>query len=118
MARESTFSGDDAPSTGSAPTSHSGDASLRSPALGRSSRDLATDTGPAGAPEATFGTGADADEMRTGSTRSPDPDPDADAAQPRKGRHPEIDPDTRLGLHPTIKGDAAPDTPTNPDLYT
>jgi hypothetical protein len=80
------------------------------PALGRTSEDLATDS-PAGlGPEPLAGdesdqfSGDDLDNEGQGTTRGPK-------------RNPDISPDERLGLRPTIKGDAAPDTPVNPDLY-
>lgn len=70
----------------------------RTPALGRSSRDLATDSGPAEAPNATFESGDPESEMLSGHVREQPGDD-----EPRHESHPEIDPDTRLGLHPTIR---------------
>ena len=94
--------------TGGGPSAYSGNPDLRTPALGRSSRDLASDTGPAGASNEQFGVGDRSGEMLTGGSSDPIPDPDAPIPRGRKF-NPDIDPDTRLGLHPTIKGDAAPD---------
>lgn len=118
MAHEPFSSGGDNV-TGGGPTSYSGsDPNVRTPALGRSSRDLAGDTGPGGAPEGMF-TGPDADvsDVLTGSMAAPDVDPDAPVGRDRPPgskvpRHPEIDPDTRLGLHPTIPSKEAADKPT------
>ena len=70
----------------------------RTPALGRSSRDIATDSGPAGASEETFDTGDRESELLAGHSG----EEAGGAISPRRERHPEIDPDTRLGLHPTI----------------
>ena len=79
-------------------------------AFGRTSEDLATDS-PAGfGPDPLAGdesdqfSGDDLDNEGQTAIRSPK-------------RNPDIPPDERLGLHPTIKGDAAPDVPVNPDLY-
>ena len=70
-----------------------------SPALGRSSRDLATDSGPMGAPEGAFSSGDVSPDTLTGAD-APDVDPDAPIHHGRKF-NPDVDPDTRLNLHPT-----------------
>lgn len=80
-------------------------------ALGRSPRDLASDSPPASAPP--------------GMLTDPDPgnetlsDPDAAVGGPplpgRKPRRPDLDPDTRLGLAPVVPADAAPDLPAYPE---
>ena len=83
----------------------------RSPALGRSSRDLASDTGPGAAPQELFTT-PDADsETTTGSARERTPDAD------RRDRktNPDVDPDTRLGLRPATAGMVAPGQPAYPE---
>ena len=79
-------------------------------ALGRTSEDLATDQ-PAGlGPDPILGT--DIDQF-SGETTVGD---DSEATTRRKF-NPDIPPDERLGLRPTIKGDAAPNTPVDKDLY-
>ena len=83
------------------------------PALGRTSRDLATDQ-PAGfGPDPIAGTEQDTFSGDDTDTQGRD--------QPLPGRghkpDPSLSPDERMGLKPTISGDAAPDTPVNPDLY-
>jgi hypothetical protein len=81
-------------------------------ALGRGSRDLASDSPPAAAaaPPGML-TDPDADDETFS-------DPDAVAGGPplpgRKPRRPDLDPDTRLGLAPVVTGDAAPDLPAYP----
>ena len=70
----------------------------RSPALGRSSRDIATDSGPAGASNETFGAGDRENELLSGHAS----EVPGEGISPKRERHPEIDPDERLGLHPTI----------------
>jgi hypothetical protein len=77
--------------------SYRGTSDVRTPALGRSSRDLATDSGPGEASEETFEAGDPQSELLSGHMR------EEDGGNGRKReRHPQIDPDTRLGLHPTI----------------
>jgi hypothetical protein len=73
------------------------------PALGRSSRDLASDSGPAAAPQDMLTAGADDADTTTGV------DADARAGEgPAFERHDgrknnaALDPDTRLGLRPTV----------------
>jgi hypothetical protein len=79
-------------------------------ALGRTSQDLATDS-PAGfGPEPLAG---DASDQFSGN----DLNNAGQGAIRESKRNPDIPPDERLGLRPTIKGDAAPDVPVNPDLY-
>ncbi len=93
---------------------YTGNPDLRTPALGRSSRDLASDSGPAGASEELFGTGDRESELLTGRTGEPAADPDAaDRTRPRK-LNPEIDPDTRMGLRPAIAAAVEPDRPSYP----
>jgi hypothetical protein len=69
----------------------------RTPALGRSSRDLATDSGPAEASNEAIDAGNTESELLSGHVNETPGDADR-----KRGRHPEIDPDARLGLHPTI----------------
>jgi hypothetical protein len=78
--------------------------------LGRTSRELASDE-PAGfGPEPLAGTDAD-------TFSGPDSDT-ADRGQPLRDRdrkfNADISPDERLGLRPTVAGDAAPDIPAYP----
>ena len=78
--------------------------------FGRTSEDLATNS------PATFGpdplAGDESDQLS-----GDDLNNDGQGAIRPPKRNPDIPPDERLGLHPTIKGDAAPDVPVNPDLY-
>jgi hypothetical protein len=81
-------------------------------ALGRTSEDLATNS-PAGfGPDPIAG-----DETDTFSDS--DTDNEGQTALRGKGRkrNPDISPDERMGLRPTVSGDAVPDTPVNKDLY-
>ena len=75
-------------------------------ALGRTSRDLAANEGAGLGPDPIAGTDADLFSETAD---------DAVVTTPK--RNPDIPPDERLGLRPTIKGDAAPDIPVNKDLY-
>jgi hypothetical protein len=78
--------------------------------FGRTSEDLATNS------LATFGPdplAGDASEQFS----SDDLDNEGQGPIRERKRNPAIPPDERLGLRPTIKGDAAPDTPVNPDFY-
>jgi hypothetical protein len=98
------------------------------PALGRSSRDLASDSGPAAASQEMWSTpDTDADTRagtdRTGRARGEDFDTDPDHRErpgpslPRQdGRknNPDLDPDTRLGLRPAAAGVVAPKLPFYP----
>jgi hypothetical protein len=82
----------------------------RSPALGRSSRDLASDSGPGAAPERSF-TAPDTDtETLTGPGR----DSEAGALRRDKKVNPNVDPDARLGLRPATSGMVAPEQPAYP----
>jgi hypothetical protein len=81
-------------------------------AAGRSSRDLATDQ-PAGlGPEPIV-----AGDQDTFSGDDSMDNRDEPVPTTRRKRNPNVPPDQRLGLHPTIPGDVAPETPVNPDLY-
>ena len=79
--------------------------------FGRSAEDLATNSPATFGPDPLAGdssdvfSGDDADNEGQGSIRT------------GRKRNPDIPPDERLGLRPTISGDAAPDTPVNKDLY-
>jgi hypothetical protein len=84
----------------------------RTPALGRSSRDLAADTGPGGAPPGMYDApDVDTDAPTGTGTGTPT---DADHARRDKKTNPEVDPDTRLGLRPTTAGTVAPALPVYP----
>lgn len=79
--------------------------------FGRTSEDLATNS------PATFGPdplAPDRSDLFSGDDA--DNDDQAPVRTARK-RNSDIPPDERLGLRPTIRGDAAPDTPVNKDLY-
>jgi hypothetical protein len=96
--------------TGGGPDSYRGNPNVRTPALGRSSRDLASDTGPAGASEATFGAGDRETELLAGrAAERPGETEERLGGREKRKRSPEVDPDTRLGLHPTIKSEDLPD---------
>lgn len=84
--------------TGGGPDHYSGNPEVRTPALGRSSRDLAFNAGPAGASEETFTAGDRGPNLTTGHAGERAGEP----PRRRRAPHPEIDPDARLGLHPTI----------------
>jgi hypothetical protein len=86
-----------------------------SPAFGRTSADLATDQ-PAGHAEVDV-RGDDSplpgsDDVTGGWVPNIDTSAGGDI---RRGRprelHPEVDPDTRLGLHPTVRSEDLPDGP-------
>lgn len=81
--------------------------------FGRTSRDLATDQ------PATFGpdpiAGDDQDTFSGDDMDSEGRDAPISGRGPKF--NPDIPPDERLGLKPTVSGDAAPDTPVNKDLY-
>jgi hypothetical protein len=82
------------------------------PALGRTSRDLATDQ-PAGfGPQPDVETDPDSLSSRDNTTGSGQQLP----PEARKV-NPDRSPDERLGLHPTIAGDAAPDAPLDLTRY-
>ena len=76
------------------------------PALGRSSRDIASDSGPAAAPQEIWSTDTDADHS----------DPPGSPLPRQDGRknNPDVDPDTRLGLRPATAGVVAPNLPFYP----
>ena len=95
------------------------------PSFGRSSRDLASDSGPAAAPQglwsSTADTNADTTDANTAAGAGFDTDPNKRArpgeSLPREdGRknNPDVDPDTRLGLRPATAGMVAPNVPTYP----
>ena len=114
MAREPFSSGADrsgmsgvegyAAGTGPASTSVGG----LNPALGRSSRDLASDSGPGAAPQGLWS--APGTDSQTNDAGRPG------AGEGRTGgkTNPDVDPDTRLGLRPATKGMVAPKLPTFP----
>ena len=74
------------------------------PALGRTSRDIASQE-PAG-----FGPQPDA---ATDSGRDTFSDEDAVAEDRPRKRNPNVSPDERMGLRPTTSGDVVPDHPTD-----
>jgi hypothetical protein len=87
------------------------------PAFGRSSRDLASDSGPAAAPQGLWSTpGTDTETTAgTGQTADPDATPDRRGGlRAGKKTNPDVDPDTRLGLRPATRGMVAPQLPTYP----
>jgi hypothetical protein len=95
------------------------------PAFGRSSRDLASDSGPAAAPQGLWTTPGTDTETTAGDGPTANPDaatnrrPDAGhrgapGAAARK-TDPDVDPDTRLGLHPTTSRMVAPELPNYPE---
>ena len=85
----------------------------RSPALGRSSRDLVSDTGPGAASEQLFST-PDADTGTTAGTGRDRTTGDDRIPRDRK-TNPNADPDTRLGLRPATRGMVAPALPAYPE---
>ena len=85
----------------------------RSPALGRSSRDLASDTGPGAAAEGLFTTPDTDTETTTGTGR--DRTTGDDALRRDRKANPDVDPDTRLGLRPATSGMIAPRQPAYPE---
>ena len=76
------------------------------PAFGRSSRDLASDSGPAAAPE---GLWSSTPVSRTPSDHTAVPD-----ERRQRKTNPDVDPDTRLGLRPATARVVAPDLSTYP----
>lgn len=84
----------------------------RSPALGRSSRDLVSDTGPGAAAEGLFTTPNTDTETTTGTGR--DRTTGNDAIPRDRKTNPDVDPDTRLGLRPATGGMVAPRQPAYP----
>jgi hypothetical protein len=85
----------------------------RSPALGRSSRDLVSDTGPGAASPELFST-PDADTGTTTGTGRDRTTGDDRIPRDRK-TNPNADPDTRLGLRPATGGMVAPALPAYPE---
>ena len=74
------------------------------PSWGRSGRDLASDSGPAAAPQDMLTAGADDRDLTNGPREDAHAD-DGPAFERHDGRknNAALDPDTRLGLHPTVK---------------
>jgi hypothetical protein len=110
MAHEPFTSNGDA--TGTSGVSGYGTNDTRSPALGRSSRDLALDSGPGAAPQEMFTT-PDIDTQTTtgaGQDRTTISEP---SFRDRK-TNPDPDPDARLGLRPSTGGMVAPRQPAYP----
>jgi hypothetical protein len=82
--------------------------------FGRTSSNLASDTGPETDADVIAGIHAElfsGDDLQKDSAAA-----DAPPMRTRK-RNPDISPDARLGLRPAITRDAAPNIPVNPDLY-
>ena len=77
------------------------------PALGRSSRDLASDSGPGAAPHGMLTTPGTDTETFSG-------DAPTRGGGDRRKTNPDVDPDTRLGLRPTTRRMVTPDLPTYP----
>src|SRR5437762_1294882 len=111
MAREPFSSNGDA--TGTSGVSGYGTTDARSPALGRSSRDLASDTGPGAASEEMFTT-PDVDTQTTTGTGRDRTTGEEPSLRDRK-TNPDVDPDTRLGLRPATAGMVAPRLPAYPE---
>jgi hypothetical protein len=80
-------------------------------ALGRTSEDLATNSPASFGPEPAA---PDLSELFSGDDDNVEYTPSTGR---KRKRNPDISPDERFGLHPTVKGDAAPNTPVNPDMY-
>ena len=88
---------------GTGPASSS--ASATNPAWGRSSRDLASDSGPAAAPQDMLPAGASDSDTNAGTAEGPAGGAgDGPAFERSDGRknNAALDPDTRLGLRPTV----------------
>ena len=111
MAREPFSSNPDVSGSSGVGGYHTTDA--RSPALGRSSRDLVSDTGPGAASEQLFST----PDTDTGTTTGAGRDrTTGDDRIPRDRKtNPNADPDTRLGLRPATRGMVAPTLPAYPE---
>lgn len=99
--------------TGTTGVSGYGTTDARSPALGRSSRDLASDTGPGAAAQELFTT-PDTDTQTTTGTGHGRTSGDEPSLRDRKA-NPDVDPDTRMGLRPATGGMAAPGQPVYPE---
>ena len=110
MAREPFSS--DADASGASGVSGYGTTDARSPALGRSSRDLASDTGPGAAAQELFTTPDNDTQTTTGAGRGRTAG-DEPSLRDRKA-NPDADPNTRMGLRPAIGGTVAPRQPTYP----
>ena len=78
--------------------------------FGRTSEDLATNSPATFGPDPLVG---DSSDLFSGD----DTDNEGQTAIRGPKRNPDIPPDERMGLRPTIPADAAPDTPVNKDLY-
>jgi hypothetical protein len=111
MAREPFSANGDA--SGTSGVSGYGTTDARSPALGRSSRDLASDTGPGAAAQELF-TAPDNDIQTTTGAGRGRTTGDEPSLRDRKA-NPDVDPDTRLGLRPATGGMVAPRQPAFPD---
>ena len=111
MAREP-FSGTGGGVSGASGVSGYNTTDARSPALGRSSRDLVSDTGPGAAAEGLFSTPDTDTETTTGTGR--DRTTGDDAIPRDRKANPDVDPDTRLGLRPATAGMVAPRQPAYP----
>jgi hypothetical protein len=110
MAREPFSSNADA--SGASGVSGYGTTDARSPALGRSSRDLVADTGPGAAPQNLYTTPDTDTETTTGAGR--DRTTGEDAGRRDRKTNPDVDPDRRLGLRPATDR-AAPSQPAYPE---
>src|SRR3954462_2430133 len=110
MAHEPFSSKGDASGTSGVSGYHTTDS--RSPALGPSSRDLASDTGPGAASENSYTT-PDTDTQTTTGTGRDRTTGNEPSLRDRK-TNPDVDPDTRLGLRPTTGGLVAPQLPAYP----
>ena len=95
---------------------YSANSDQRSPAFGRSSRDIASDAGPGAAAEATFTTPDTDTETTSGTGKEGEVDHKALRPDPVKVRRrlSKTDPDERLGLRPAISGIVAPRHPVYP----
>jgi len=98
--------------SGTSGVSGYGTTDARSPALGRSSRDLASDTGPGAASENLYTT-PDADTQTTTGTGRDRTSGNEPSLRDRK-TNPDVDPDTRMGLRPATRGLVAPRQPAYP----
>lgn len=112
MAREP-FSGNDGGVSGASGVSGYNTTDARSPALGRSSRDLVSDTGPGAAAEGLFTTPDTDTETTTGTGR--DRTTGDEGIRRDRKTNPDVDPDTRLGLRPATAGMVAPRQPAYPE---
>ena len=111
MAREPFSSNADA--TGASGVSGYNTTDARSPALGRSRRDLASDTGPGAAAQELFTT-PDNDTQTTTGTGHGRTSGDERSLREHKA-DPNLDPDPRMGLRPAIGGTVAPQQPAYPE---